>query len=109
MGKTRAPSARDAWPGSGHAAHHALFRDSLLAWAKFINETIELYGDDTEVKFQAHHWPMWGNAKIIDYWKKQRDLYKYIHDQSVNLMNIGYTGVEISNIIKLPPELDKAW
>ena len=52
---------------------------------------------------------MWGNDKIIDYWKKQRDLYKYIHDQSVNLMNKGYTGVEISNMVKLPPELDKQW
>ncbi|MDO9713688.1 alkyl/aryl-sulfatase, partial [Paracraurococcus lichenis] len=86
----------------------AQVRDGL-AWAKFINETIELYGDGTEVKFQAHHWPMWGNARIIDYWKKQRDLYKYIHDQSVNLMNRGYTGVEISNMIRLPSELDKAW
>ena len=52
---------------------------------------------------------MWGNAKIVDYWKKQRDLYKYIHDQSVNLMNKGYTGIEIAEMIKLPPELDKQW
>ena len=43
------------------------------------------------------------------YWKKQRDIYKYIHDQSVHLMNKGYTGIEISNMIKLPPELDKQW
>ena len=61
------------------------------------------------MKFQSHHWPMWGHDKIIDYWKKQRDMYKYIHDQSVNLMNKGYTGVEISNMVKLPPELDKQW
>ena len=67
------------------------------------------YGDGTEVKFQAHHWPIWGHDKIIDYWKKQRDLYKYIHDQSVRLMNEGYTGVELSNMIKLPPELDQSW
>ncbi len=60
-----------------------------------------------DVKFQAHHWPQWGHDKIIDYWKKQRDLYKYIHDQSVNLMNKGFTGIEISNMVKLPPELDK--
>ncbi|MBW9091908.1 MBL fold metallo-hydrolase [Rhizobium wenxiniae] len=80
-----------------------------LKWAQFLNETIELYGEGTDVKFQSHHWPMWGNENIIDYWKKQRDLYKYIHDQTVNLMNKGYTGVEISNMIKLPPELDKAW
>ena len=48
-----------------------------LKWASFLNETIDLYGPDVDVKFQAHHWPLWGNAKIIDYWKKQRDLYKY--------------------------------
>ncbi|RWF34914.1 alkyl sulfatase dimerization domain-containing protein [Mesorhizobium sp.] len=82
---------------------------NALEWAKYINETIELYGDGTDVKFQAHHWPMWDSEKIVDYWKKQRDLYKFIHDRSVNLMNKGYTGVEISNMIKLPPELDKAW
>jgi alkyl sulfatase BDS1-like metallo-beta-lactamase superfamily hydrolase len=78
-----------------------------LKWASFLNETIDLYGPRVEVKFQAHHWPQWGNAKIIDYWKKQRDLYKYQHDQSVNLMNKGFTGIEISNMVKLPPELDK--
>src|SRR5688572_23482066 len=86
----------------------AAVRDSLK-WASFLNETIDLYGKNTEVKFQSHHWPMWGSTKIIDYWKKHRDMYKYIHDQSVNLMNKGYTGIEISNMVKLPPELDKAW
>jgi alkyl sulfatase BDS1-like metallo-beta-lactamase superfamily hydrolase len=80
-----------------------------LKWASFLSETIDLYGDGTDVKFQAHHWPMWGNARIIDYWKKYRDQYKYIHDQSVNLMNKGYTGIEISNLVKLPSELEKQW
>lgn len=86
----------------------AQVRDALK-WASFLNETIELYGKNVESKFQSHHWPMWGNDKIVDYWKKQRDLYKYIHDQSVNLMNKGYTGVEIAEMIKLPPELDQKW
>jgi alkyl sulfatase BDS1-like metallo-beta-lactamase superfamily hydrolase len=78
-----------------------------LKWASYLNETIDVYGPKVEVKFQAHHWPQWGNTKIVDYWKKQRDLYKYQHDQAVNLMNKGYTGIEISNMVKLPPELDK--
>src|SRR5262245_34911512 len=86
----------------------ALVRDPLK-WANFLNETIDLYGEGTDVKFQAHHWPMWGNARIIDYWKKYRDLYKYQHDQALNLLNKGYTGIEISNMVKLPPELDKQW
>ena len=50
----------------------AQVRDALK-WANYLNETIDLYGNGVDVKFQSHHWPMWGNAKIIDYWKKQRD------------------------------------
>lgn len=80
-----------------------------LKWARYINETIDTFGAGTEVKFQSHHWPIWTNAKVIEHWKKQRDLYKYIHDQSVNLLNKGYNGVEISNMVQLPPELDRAW
>lgn len=86
----------------------AQIRDALV-WSHYLNESIDHYGPMTEVTFQGHHWPKWGNAKIVDYWKKQRDLYKYTHDQSVNLMNKGYTGEEISELIKLPPELDNFW
>jgi alkyl sulfatase BDS1-like metallo-beta-lactamase superfamily hydrolase len=86
----------------------ALVRDPLN-WAGFLDETIDLYGAGTEVKFQSHHWPMWGNAKIVEYWKKQRDLYKYIHDQSVRLLNEGYIGSEIAEMIEFPPELGRFW
>ena len=47
--------------------------------------------------------------EIIDYWKKQRDMYKYMHDQTVNLMNKGYIGSEIAEMIELPPELAEYW
>ncbi|MGE2720446.1 alkyl/aryl-sulfatase [Mycolicibacterium celeriflavum] len=86
----------------------AQVRDPLI-WAKFLDDTIRQYGPNTEVKFQSHHWPMWGNARIIDYWKKQRDLYKYTHDQTVRLMNQGFVGSEIAEVIELPPELDQFW
>lgn len=86
----------------------AFVRDSL-AWSKFINETIHLFGDKVEVKFQSHHWPKWGKDTVNDYLSKQRDLYKFIHDGSVNLMNQGYTGEEISEMIKLPPSLESFW
>jgi alkyl sulfatase BDS1-like metallo-beta-lactamase superfamily hydrolase len=88
----------------------AQVRDALK-WSSFLDETITLYGPGTEVKFQSHHWPVWGNAKIIDYWKKQRDMYKYLHDQSVRLMNEGYVGSEISEMIEkdLPAELEQTW
>lgn len=86
----------------------AQVRDARI-WAKYLNDTINTYGPNTEVKFQSHHWPMWGNPKIIDYWKKQRDMYKYIHDQSVRLMNEGLVGSEIAEEIAMPPELNNFW
>lgn len=83
-------------------------RDAVK-WSSYIDKTIALYGKAVEVKFQGHHWPLWGNAKIIDYLKRQRDLYKYIHDQSVRMLNEGYTGPEIAKMLKLPPELERVW
>ncbi len=97
-----------------HTFHNVLtlrgakVRDPLI-WAHFLNETINLYGPNIETEFASHHWPMWDNARILEFLAKQRDLYKYIHDQTVRLMNEGYTGVEISNMIKLPPELGQEW
>jgi alkyl sulfatase BDS1-like metallo-beta-lactamase superfamily hydrolase len=86
----------------------AQVRDAKF-WAEMIDETIRLYGKDIDVKFQSHHWPKWGNADAIDYLKKQRDLYKYMHDQTVRLMNKGLTGPEIAEEIRFPPELDNFW
>ncbi|MBL4238463.1 alkyl/aryl-sulfatase [Vibrio fluvialis] len=86
----------------------AQVRDALK-WSGYLQETIEMWGGDVKVKFQSHHWPMWGNADIVEYFKKQRDIYKYTHDQTVRLMNQGYTGEEISEIIKLPKSLENNW
>ena len=86
----------------------AQVRDALK-WSGYLNETIETWGNDAQVKFQSHHWPVWGKDKIVPYLKKQRDIYKYIHDQSVRLMNHGYNGEEISEMITLPPELENNW
>ncbi len=86
----------------------AQVRDALK-WSSFLNETIETWGDEAEVKFQSHHWPVWGKEKIVPYLKKQRDIYKFTHDQSVRLMNLGYNGEEISEMIQLPTELENNW
>lgn len=86
----------------------AQVRDALK-WSSFLNETIEKWGGDAVVKFQSHHWPLWGNKEINSYFKKQRDIYKFTHDQSVRLMNQGYNGEEISEMIKLPEELENNW
>ncbi len=86
----------------------AQVRDGLV-WAKFLNDTINVYGPNVEVKFQSHHWPMWGHDKIIDYWQRQRDMYKYIHDQSVRMMNNGMIGSEIAEEIAMPQEMSNFW
>ncbi len=86
----------------------AQVRDGLQ-WSKYIGETIALFGDKTEVRFQSHHWPQWGQAQIGDYLKKQRAIYKYTHDQSVRMLNLGMNAEEIAEAIKLPPELQAFW
>lgn len=80
-----------------------------IKWSDGLNTTIETWGDQVQVRFQSHHWPSWGNANIVDGLKKQRDLYKYIHDQSVRMLNQGMTGEEISETIQLPPSLSHYW
>jgi len=81
----------------------AKVRDAL-AWSNFINEAMTIF-KDTEVYFASHHWPLWGQEKVNDFLTKQRDTYKYIHDQSVRLMNSGLTPNEIAEQIKLPETL----
>ncbi|NRD72314.1 MBL fold metallo-hydrolase [Shewanella sp. VB17] len=86
----------------------AQVRDALK-WSSFLNETMERYGDEVQVKFQSHHWPVWDNENIIPYFEKQRDVYKFIHDQTVRRMNQGYNGEEISEMIELPKSLEQNW
>ena len=80
-----------------------------LSWAKDIQETMDLYGDKIDVKFNGHHWPMWGTQNISTYLQNQRDLYKYIHDQSVRMINYGMTAPDIAEALKLPPGLNEKW
>ena len=79
----------------------AKIRDAL-AWSNHINEAIHLFGADTDVVFSSHHWPTWGNAEAIRFLKGQRDLYRYIHDETLRLANHGYGPAEIAEMIELP-------
>ncbi len=79
-------------------------RDSK-AWSYYIDEAIELFGKDVEVEFASHHWPAWENRNIVHLMKIQRDLYKYLHDQTLHLANQGYTMLEIGEMFKLPKSL----
>ncbi|MES2028083.1 MAG: alkyl sulfatase dimerization domain-containing protein [Pseudomonadota bacterium] len=86
----------------------AEIRDGRL-WSKYIGEAIQRYGDGTDIVIAQHHWPMWGNARIVAFLNKQRDLYKFIHDQTVRLLNHGLTSTEIAEQLKLPPSLANDW
>ena len=81
----------------------AKVRDALR-WSRYIDEAIRLF-PDAEVYFGGHHWPLWENTAIIDFLEKQRDGYKYIHDQSLRLASKGYTPGEIAEALELPEAL----
>lgn len=83
-------------------------RDSS-AWSKYLGAALERFGADTDVLIAQHHWPTWGTERVTRALANQRDLYKYIHDQSVRLMNHGYTPAEISEELVLPPGLANDW
>ena len=86
----------------------AEIRDGRL-WSRYISDAIERYGDKAEVEIAQHHWPTWGKDRIGSLLNKQRDLYKFIHDQSVRLLNHGLTPTEISEQLKLPASLANDW
>jgi len=86
----------------------AKVRDSK-AWSKHIDNLLVKWGDKTDVLFAPHHWPTWGSDKIKAHVAKQRDTYKYIHDQVLRLANHGYTMDEIGDIVKYPKSLDSKW
>ncbi|MFZ4585035.1 MAG: alkyl/aryl-sulfatase [Acidimicrobiia bacterium] len=79
------------------------------AWAHYLTETIHLFGDQTDVVFASHHWPTWGHDRALEFIAMQRDMYLYLHDQTLRLMNQGYTGSEIAEMIETPPALSQAW
>jgi len=82
----------------------AKVRDALL-WSSYIDQSIDLFGGKAEVVFNSHHWPVFGADKVVDYLKKQRDVYAYIHDQTLRLASQGMTPNEIAEAMVLPASL----
>jgi alkyl sulfatase BDS1-like metallo-beta-lactamase superfamily hydrolase len=100
-----------------NATHHlhnflplrgAVVRDPRM-WAKYLGDALALFGSRTEVLIAQHHWPVWGAGRVRTYLEKQHDLYKFIHDQSVRMLNLGRKPGEIAEEIVLPPELAREW
>ena len=80
-----------------------------LSWSKYLNQALAMWGDKAEVIFAQHHWPTWGNKEVTTLLKSQRDLYRYINDETLRLANMGYTRDEIADQFKLPDTLANTW
>ena len=86
----------------------ALVRDPH-AWSGYLTEAIDKFADRTDVVFASHHWPTWGRERVVEFLSLQRDLYAYLHDQTLRLLNQGHTGAEIAETLQMPPALEAAW
>ena len=121
---TEAPAEMNFWfPGrravcmaenATHTLHNLLtLRGAVVrnphTWARYLTEAIELFAGQCDVLFASHHWPTWGREHVAAFLGQQRDLYAYLHDQTLRMINKGYTGTEIAELITLPPALEHAW
>lgn len=86
----------------------AVVRDPHV-WSQYLTEAITRYADRTDAVFASHHWPTWGRENIVEFLSVQRDLYAYLHDQTLRLVNSGYTAAEAAENFVMPPALERAW
>ncbi|WP_077034059.1 alkyl/aryl-sulfatase [Pelomonas sp. KK5] len=78
-------------------------------WSGYISDVRERYAAKADTLIMSHHWPVFGPAGIDHFLVVQRDLYKFIHDQTVRLLNQGWKPGDIANTLKMPASLDKEW
>jgi alkyl sulfatase BDS1-like metallo-beta-lactamase superfamily hydrolase len=86
----------------------AQVRDSLR-WSKYINEALYEYGQEAEVMFASHHWPRWGNDRVQEVLRDQRDIYAHMNNEVLHHVNQGVTINEIHNVYHSPASLEKGW
>jgi alkyl sulfatase BDS1-like metallo-beta-lactamase superfamily hydrolase len=78
-------------------------------WSQYLNTALDQFGADVQVMIAQHTWPVWGNERVRTYLANQRDLYKYIHDQTIRMMNQGLGPTEIAEALTMPPGLENDW
>ena len=83
-------------------------RDAL-AWSRYLDGALQRYGTASDVLIAQHHWPVWGGPAIDGFLRRQRDLYRYVHDQTLRLMNHGLLAAEIAERLQLPQALQDDW
>ena len=86
----------------------AVVRDARV-WSSYLDDAIALFAAETDVAFASHHWPTWGSTNVSEYLGLQRDLYAYLHDQTLRLMNRGLSGIEAAEVLTMPPAFEQAW
>jgi alkyl sulfatase BDS1-like metallo-beta-lactamase superfamily hydrolase len=79
------------------------------AWSKYLNQTIDMWADKSDVMYGMHHWPVWGSDRVREMMGMARDGYRYINDQTLRLANHGHGPVEIAEMVEFPPELASHW
>jgi alkyl sulfatase BDS1-like metallo-beta-lactamase superfamily hydrolase len=97
-----------------HTLHNLLtLRGAVVrnprTWARYLTEAIDRFAGRFDVVFASHHWPTWGRERTVHFLELQRDLYAYLHDQTLRMLNAGLTGSEIAEAMVLPPALENAW
>jgi alkyl sulfatase BDS1-like metallo-beta-lactamase superfamily hydrolase len=80
-----------------------------LAWSKYIAEALYRFGIEAEVLFASHHWPRWGNDRVQEVLRGQRDLYAHMNNQVLHLANSGVTINQIHNVYSVPKGLQEKW
>ncbi|ALM54002.1 alkyl/aryl-sulfatase [Halomonas huangheensis] len=86
----------------------AQIRDALQ-WSRALDEMLRYFGDRTDVVLTSHYWPRWGQEDVYETIEKQRDMLKYLHDQTLRLANLGYKRDEIAEAIEVPDSLANEW
>ena len=104
----------DVAEDAAHTLHNLLpFRGTVVRdasrWSQYLNVALDRFGADSQVLIAQHTWPVWGNERVRARLANQRDLYKYVHDQTIRLMNQGLGPTEIAEALTMPPGLENDW
>src|SRR5882762_1288142 len=104
----------DVAEDAAHTLHNLLpFRGTVVRdanrWSQYLNAALEQFGADAQVLISQHNWPVWGNERVRARLANQRDLYKYVHDQTIRMMNQGLGPTEIAEGLTMPPGLENDW
>lgn len=103
MGEDDSHTLHNLVPISGNYVRNA------LSWSHALNAALNRFGGDVQILINQHQWPVWGNARVRTNLADHRDLYKYIHDQTLRMMNEGMNPRQIANSLTLPPGLERDW